>query len=228
MLKRTSIGTFFTGLTFSQAVFSGKGAAFGRPFFCGRHTGHRVQYRIHEMAWEAPAAGSCLCGKVAFVLSEMSNGVGLCHCGMCRKANGGTALAAVRGRVEFKADCPELAWYRSSPWGERGFCRACGSTLFWRAAGSKLWNVSAGALSDHDQDALEITEHIYIDDKPSFYDFADERPRSTGADFTVRVISGMQKQLGGDFAAQAIAQLRQMHGDEFADQVAAGIARPEN
>ena len=175
------------------------------------------------MVQETEAAGSCLCGQVEFVLSGASNKVGLCHCGMCRKANGGTALAVVNGRVELKGDCPQLKWYRSSPWGERGFCSACGSTLFWRAAESEIWSVSAGALAD--QSRLEICEHIYIDDKPAFYDFADDSPRTTGVDFTARVLADMQGKFGGDFCVQAVAQLRQMHGDEFADRVTAGIER---
>ena len=141
---------------------------------------------------------------------------------MCRRANGGTAPAAVQGKVRLRGDCRQLKWYRSSPWGERGFCCDCGSTLFWRAAGMEVWSVSAGALSD--QRGLVISEHIYIDSKPSFYDFADERPRTTGLEFTVRTLVDLEEKFGGDFAAQAIAQLRQMHGDAFAQKVAAGIA----
>ena len=174
------------------------------------------------MERQSPVAGSCLCGKVEFDLADASNQVGICHCSMCRKANGGTAPAAAQGKVKLRGSCPQLKWYRSSPWGERGFCSDCGSTLFWRAAGMEFWSVSAGALSD--QRGLEISEHIYIDAKPSFYDFADERPRTTGLDFTVRALAGLQEKFGGDFTAQALGQLRQMHGDAFAQAVADGIA----
>jgi hypothetical protein len=42
-----------------------------------------------------------------------------------------------------------LAWYASSDVGERGFCRHCGSTLFWREPGvGRDWAVSMGTLED--------------------------------------------------------------------------------
>ena len=36
--------------------------------------------------------GSCLCGEIRFEVTAELGPVGLCHCGMCRKASG-TAFA---------------------------------------------------------------------------------------------------------------------------------------
>jgi hypothetical protein len=74
-----------------------------------------------------------------------------------------------------------LAWYASSDHSERGFCGHCGSTLFWRRSGAKRdWAVSVGTLENgHGQ---RIAEHIWVDDKPGFYDFADDAPRLTAAE----------------------------------------------
>jgi hypothetical protein len=74
-----------------------------------------------------------------------------------------------------------LVWHASSDFGERGFCRDCGASLFWRATGvERDWAISVGALEPgHGQ---EIAAHIWIDDKPGFYDFADDAPRKTEAE----------------------------------------------
>ena len=59
--------------------------------------------------------------------------------------------------------------------GERGFCARCGSSLFWRAPGQgDDVSASVGALpEDH---GLTIGAHIWVEDKPGLYDYADARP----------------------------------------------------
>ena len=128
-------------------------------------------------------SGQCLCGAVHFHGTPVADsGVGVCHCGQCRRWGGGGPFMAVRmgGGVTFDAD-EALACYRSSDVGERGFCSCCGSSLFWRAldAGNDVAiNVSA-LPEDYGQ---AIYEHIWVDDKPGWYDFADYRPRKTAAE----------------------------------------------
>ena len=129
--------------------------------------------------------GQCLCGAVQFTGTPIQGrGISVCHCGQCRRWASGP-LMSVRmadGVTLTKAD--GLAWYASSDFGERGFCRRCGSTLFWREAGAERdWAVSVGALdaTNDGGHGLRITEHIWIDDKPDFYDFADDAPRKTAA-----------------------------------------------
>lgn len=82
------------------------------------------------------------------------------------------------GGVTFQAD-DTLSWYRSSDKGERGFCARCGSTLFWRSPGAVGISVSANALGD--DHGLALTQHIWVDDQPDWYAFADDRPRRTAA-----------------------------------------------
>lgn len=85
------------------------------------------------------------------------------------------------GGVSFESDAT-LSWYRSSETGERGFCSACGSTLFWRRVGAgSAMAVSAHALEPGH--GLALNQHIWIDDKPDWYDFADDAPRLTAAEF---------------------------------------------
>ena len=82
--------------------------------------------------------------------------------------------------VVFDAD-DALKWYRSSEDGERGFCSECGSSLFWRSpGGGNDMAVSVSTLPD--DHGLEVMEHIWVDDQPDWYAFADDTPRLTAAE----------------------------------------------
>ena len=167
------------------------------------------------------AAGRCACGAVRFSAFLEKASVGMCHCRMCRRWCGGLPLANTQGEVQLES-ADSLRWWKSSPWGERGFCGECGSSLFWRVPGMPSWGISAGALDN--ADALKISGHIFVDDKADFYDFADDAPRQTGAQHTAKVLSDLAKQFGDDFLQDALKKSRAFHGDKFADQVEKLIA----
>ena len=74
--------------------------------------------------------GRCLCGKVKFTIGEGVDEIGACHCDMCRRWSGGPMFALhCKGPVEFEGE-EHIMRYKSSDWGERGFCGVCGSSLF--------------------------------------------------------------------------------------------------
>ena len=149
--------------------------------------------------------GKCLCGAVQFRLAEAPREVGVCHCGMCRKLNGGLPAAAANiPRPVFDAD-NALKWRQSSPWGQRGFCAECGTQLFWRPADeneNEGWVVSVGALEN--PPPLKIARHIFVDEKPDFYDFADNAPRLTGEEWFKVVVEMLRATKGDAVADQAI------------------------
>ena len=100
--------------------------------------------------------GGCLCGSVRYRATLTKPSIGACHCGMCRRWTGG-ALLTIESEVTWLAD-DTVATYPSSPWAERGFCRTCGSNLFYRmtvgpAKGMTL--LTAGSLDDLDGLALD-------------------------------------------------------------------------
>ena len=161
--------------------------------------------------------GKCLCGAVRFELAGEPGRVGLCHCKMCRRWGGGMALAVANAEVNILSG-ESLRWWQSSEWGERGFCGFCGTSLFWRAQGGGHFAVQVGAL-DSDDLFRTIGEHIYIDDKPAFYDTTDNAPRVTGAGFVARVFAMMAQQLGEGFLKDAMPKCRAHNGDAFADEV---------
>ncbi len=122
--------------------------------------------------------GRCLCGKVKFTITEVVDEVGACHCDMCRRWSGGPFLVVDCGKaIEFEGE-EHIVRYKSSDWGERGFCGACGSNLFYFLHSANQHFVSAGALDD--QSNFKFTTEVFIEEKPAYYDFANETKTMTG------------------------------------------------
>lgn len=125
-------------------------------------------------------SGQCLCGSVRFGGTPRTN-ITVCHCGQCRRwASGPFFAVRFEGGITFEAE-ETLHWFRSSETGERGFCTVCGSSMFWRVPGQGN-DISASANLLEPGHGLSIERHIWVDDKPDFYDFADDAPRLTAAE----------------------------------------------
>lgn len=77
--------------------------------------------------------------------------------------------------VDFKGEEPTT--YRSSDWAERGFCSKCGTHLFYHLLPSNEYIVPAGLFQDQ---PFELSNEIFIDEKPTFYDFKNETQKMTG------------------------------------------------
>ena len=102
-----------------------------------------------------------------------------CHCGQCRRTSGHfvAATAADVGALEIVAD-ESLAWFASSECASRGFCRRCGSSLFWRPDDGSHVSIMAGTLDN--SDGLAPVEHIYVGDKGGYYELNDDLPKRQG------------------------------------------------
>ena len=94
-------------------------------------------------------SGGCQCGAVRFRAEALSDNPHVCHCRMCQKAAGNLFGARVGVRVE------DLAWTRGEPARfasskgvSRGFCRDCGTPLFFHGEGSERVSVSIGAFDE--------------------------------------------------------------------------------
>jgi hypothetical protein len=123
-------------------------------------------------------SGRCLCGAVSFSAQAKSHDVSVCHCSMCNRWSGGVSMfMEVVGAPAFDGQ-DKIGLYRSSEWGERGFCKVCGSSLFWKLVGEDRYTLSAGCLDD--QSPLHFALEIFIDDKPEHYSFANETVKQTG------------------------------------------------
>ena len=125
-------------------------------------------------------SGKCLCGACGFSASLSDNKVGACHCTTCRGWGGGPFLSVACGTtVSFSEGAP-VKVYDSSPWAERGFCSCCGSHLFYRLKGEGLYFVLVGSFDDLGD--VEFDHQVFIDQKPSYYTFANQTNDMTGAE----------------------------------------------
>lgn len=125
-------------------------------------------------------SGSCLCASVRIVAKPKSNSIGVCHCVMCRKWGGGPFFAAeCESAVDFEGT-EYISTYSSSDWAERGFCRKCGTHLFYRLKQEGHYAIPVGLFEDSDD--WMLADQIFIDQKPSFYSFAEKTRNLTGAE----------------------------------------------
>jgi hypothetical protein len=93
--------------------------------------------------------GGCQCGAVRYALYAEPTNPHVCHCRMCQKAFGSyfAPLAGVPlGDFAWLKGTP--ATFHSSEAVERGFCRDCGTPLFFRYLGRDRISVSLGSLDD--------------------------------------------------------------------------------
>jgi hypothetical protein len=138
----------------------------------------------------ASRSGRCLCGALRFSATPATLGVDVCHCGMCRRWTGG-ALMVVACEGVTVADGADLGIYRSSEYGERVFCKTCGSSLIWRMQDGSSAYVAVSAFDD--QSGFALAQEIFIDDKPAFYAFAGGARKLTGAEFAAMMQAGAEQ-----------------------------------
>lgn len=126
----------------------------------------------------AEKKGSCLCGRVHVVAGAASKLVGACHCEMCTKWGGGPLLAVDCGSdVSFEGQ-ENISVFNSSAWAERGFCKKCGSHLFYKLKENNQYIMPVGLFNDCED--VVFDHQIFIEEKPSFYSFANETKNMTG------------------------------------------------
>jgi len=122
------------------------------------------------------------------------NHVGACHCNMCRKWTGGPefAIECESENTRFEGE-DNITVYNSSEWAERGFCKRCGSNLFYRLKETGLYAIPPGLFDDDDLEDLVLAEQVFIDEKPAFYTFAEKTRELTGAEVLALYADSGQK-----------------------------------
>ena len=120
--------------------------------------------------------GRCLCGAVKFEIFGLMRQIINCHCGQCRRTHGHYAAYSSVEKSKLKFICDtRLKWFRSSDKAKRGFCRECGSSLFYERIGEKNISIAAGSLDS--TSGLKTICHIFMNDKPDYYIIEDELPK---------------------------------------------------
>lgn len=122
--------------------------------------------------------GKCLCQKVSFTIAEAKPHIDACHCSTCRKWSGAPLLSlGCDAGVNFSGE-DNIKIFNSSDWAERGFCSNCGTHLFYKLKGTTHYAIPVGLVDDLEN--ADFTTQIFIEEKPSYYDFANKTKMMTG------------------------------------------------
>jgi len=118
------------------------------------------------------ATGGCQCGRIRFRVTEPLGRANLCHCRMCQRATGNAFAPLVTARGVVFEGTP--ARYASSDVAERGFCRDCGTPLFYAPTGSDAVELMLGALDD--PSAVTPALHYGIESRVAWLHLSDGLP----------------------------------------------------
>ena len=120
--------------------------------------------------------GSCLCGAVSFRVEGALERAIACHCVQCRKQSGHywASTDVERSALTIRGE-ESVRWFASSEKVRRGFCKTCGSWLFWDAHGKPKIAVAMGAFERPTETSLK--HHIFVDEKGDYYELADGVPQ---------------------------------------------------
>jgi len=130
--------------------------------------------------------GSCHCGAVAFLAEGPLREVIACHCGQCRAWSGhfwaATSVPLDRFRL---TETRGLAWFRSSDMAERGFCRICGASLFWKP--DREYRISFSPAALEGPSGLHVAHHWHREDAGDYYSPDGSPPPAARADVPGRL-----------------------------------------
>lgn len=122
--------------------------------------------------------GSCLCGAVTFEIDGTIEDIVMCHCSLCRKAQG--SAYATNGLVDKSAFTlhgeDKLTSYESAPGNVKYFCSVCGSPMLNRSA--KRPGKVRIRLGTVESDIAERPKaHIFATSKANWDRITDDLPR---------------------------------------------------
>ncbi|WP_417458186.1 GFA family protein [Kordiimonas sp.] len=120
--------------------------------------------------------GGCLCGAVRYEVAGPLRDIVNCHCSMCQKLHGsfGAHTKALKKNIKITRD-DGLGFYKTSDVAERGYCRECGSSLFWQPFDLDATGILAGSLDD--ASGLKTMGHIFTGEKAGFVEITDGLPQ---------------------------------------------------
>jgi len=125
--------------------------------------------------------GSCLCGKVSYLISQNLGDIVHCHCPTCRKAHGSafSSVAVIADSSLTLVGAEQLKSFESSPGKHRHFCSNCGSQIYAKREGTdfvilRLGTVDDASLNDNQGIArdrgYQEAKHIWLSQKACWYE----------------------------------------------------------
>ena len=127
--------------------------------------------------------GSCECRDVTFEVTGQLRPVIACHCDQCRKSSGHFWASTYAPSENINITSGRaLSWFQSTDVVRKGFCRTCGSSLFWKLDGRNGLSISGGAFDDAIPAKLE--KHIFVSEKGCYYEITDGLPQADQFDLS--------------------------------------------
>lgn len=124
--------------------------------------------------------GSCLCGAVTVEVEGPLGPTDACHCTMCRKWSGHYWASTEVPRERLTVHGAEnVSWYESSAKVRRGFCRTCGSVMFFDPPHRDWTALGMGAFDN--PTGVHLGKHIFVGDKGDYYEIADGLPQESAS-----------------------------------------------
>ncbi len=123
--------------------------------------------------------GRCMCGEVRYESTQPVQASLYCHCRMCQRGNSAPFAAwTVFPQAAVRFPNAEPKYFKTSPFGERGFCPNCGSPMTMRYHPVEPEGVLAvyTATLDHPED-FAPTVHTGTESQMPWLDIHDELPR---------------------------------------------------
>lgn len=121
--------------------------------------------------------GGCQCGAIRYQITGEPAMAAICHCSMCRRANGAPAVAWAMyedTQVQFTNELPKQ--HASSPEANRGFCAVCGTQISFTASFLPgLIDITIGSFDN--PETIKPTLHYWHSKHISWAEFADTLPR---------------------------------------------------
>jgi hypothetical protein len=123
--------------------------------------------------------GGCHCGAVRYGTEAAPLNQRVCHCRRCQKVIGAAFNARLLFRIDDVTVEGEVATVNTSPDLKRGFCAACGTTLFSRRDSAGIVGITTGSLDDPSLFKPEM--HMWTASKQPWLQLDDGLPHHEGA-----------------------------------------------
>ena len=128
---------------------------------------------------ESRTTGGCACGAVRYALESAPFDAGWCHCRTCQLNSGAPAMvfaSVPAGHLVFVEGGDKVKSYKSSSFGHRKFCGACGTLLLMQVDHQPETVDFSVATLDH-PDAVPPGFHIFHASKVAWFETTDTLPR---------------------------------------------------
>ena len=122
--------------------------------------------------------GRCHCGAIRYSVAGEMKHHAVCHCEDCRRCSGALLVPWIAFATEELTITQGAAKvYRSSEHGERHFCGACGTGLFYYSETMLPGIVDIQSVTLDDPDAFVPQAHIQVADRLAWEDGLAELPK---------------------------------------------------